>query len=454
MSEVILIVDDEAAYRKLLSTVLQQAGYLTLEAADGPSALEIVQRKVIDVAVIDLSMPVMDGRELMQRLKTRDPDLPVIICTAYGSIPSAVEAVREGAADYLAKPLPHVNDLTRSVQRAIEQRDLRRQNKTLLQQTRDPDPFPAKDPVMLAILEKARRAASSDVSILITGESGTGKERLARFLHQHSRRAERPLVAVNCAAIVNTLLESELFGHEKGAFTGATERRTGRFEEAHLGTLFLDEIGELDLSLQPKLLRALQEREIRRVGGDRLIRVDTRLITATNRDLRELVKAGSFREDLYYRLSVLVLRIPPLRERREDIVFLADRFLREKQQQFARPELKLTSAAIEKLSRHSWPGNVRELSNVIEASALLCEGNRIDEQDLFGLEGESRESTQALEGSALPPIEAAERQAIARALETCAGNRAQTAQLLGMSTRNLLYKLKKYDLGGGRRSRS
>ncbi|HNV70014.1 MAG TPA: sigma-54 dependent transcriptional regulator, partial [Candidatus Ozemobacteraceae bacterium] len=383
-------------------------------------------------------------------------ELPVIICTAYGSIPSAVEAVREGAVDYLAKPLPHVDDLTRSVQRAIEQRDLRRQNRTLLQQTRDPDPFPAQDPLMVGILEKARRAAASDVSILITGESGTGKERLARFIHQQSRRSERPLVAVNCAAIVDTLLESELFGHEKGAFTGATERRSGRFEEAHLGTLFLDEIGELDLALQPKLLRALQEREIRRVGGDRLIRVDTRLITATNRDLREQVKSGTFREDLYYRLSVLVLRIPPLRERREDILYLADRFLRERRQQFARPELKLSPRALDRLSRHAWPGNVRELSNVIEASTLLCEGNLIDEQDLFGLEGDGAELTSSVpDVTSLSPIEAAERQTIVRALEASRGNRAQTAQLLGMSTRNLLYKLKKYDLGGGnRRSRS
>jgi len=455
MSETILIVDDEPAYRTLLGSVLREAGFTVVEAADGQRALELVARRVIDAAVIDLVMPGMDGRELMRRLHRRDADLPVIICTAHGSIPSAVEAVREGAADYLTKPLPHVDDLPRAVRRVLEQKDLRRQNRTLLEQTRDPDPFPAADPVMLAILEKARKAAASDVTVLVTGESGTGKERLARFLHQNGRRADRPLVPVNCAAIVENLLESELFGHEKGAFTGASERRIGRFEEAHLGTLFLDEIGELSPALQPKLLRALQEREIRRVGGDRLIRVDARLIVATNRDLREAVKAGRFREDLFYRLSVVTFRIPPLRERPRDIPFLAGRFLRDQASRVGKPDLRLSPAALDRLSRFPWPGNVRELANVIEASALLCEGSTIGPDDLFGMEAAPAPSLSppspsapdaplSADGDSL--IDEAERRAICQALDTCGQNRAKTAALLGMSVRNLLYKLKKHGL--------
>lgn len=465
--ETILLVDDEASYRLLLKSVLGEAGFEVIDAGDGQAALAILARRTVDLAVLDLMMPKMDGRTLMKKIHERDAELPIVFLTAHGSIPSAVEAIREGASDYLTKPLPHIDDLVRTVRRILENRQLRNANRQLAAAIQDPEPFPAIDPVMLALLEKARKIAAADVSVLITGESGTGKERLARFLHQHSLRQGRAMVALNCAAIPEHLLESELFGHEKGSFTGASERRTGRFEEAHQSTLFLDEIGEMPLPLQPKILRALQERELRRVGGDRVIRFDARLIAATNRDLKTEAHAGRFREDLYYRLSVVKLHIPALRERPADIGFLAQRLVKDVAARFGKVPPVLDAAALALLQKHSWPGNVRELSNVIEASVLLADGLRMGPADIHGLEtgrpgggihsdrlssSESapldtfrHDSAPATEGSS--PLVAAERRTIETALSRFHGNRRQTAEFLGMTTRNLLYKLKKLGLG-------
>jgi len=426
----------------MISAVLEDAGYESIIAESGKSALEIVARRQIDAAVLDLMMPGMDGRELMNRLKKKIPDVPIIFLTAHGSIPSAVEAIKEGAADYLTKPLPHVDDLLITVNRVLEHRQLKRQSQIHYAARKKQDPFPCASPTMKKILETAAKVAATDVTVLITGESGTGKERMAQFIHLNGRQAENEMVAVNCAAIVETLLESELFGHEKGAFTGATDRKTGRFEEAVNSTLFLDEIGEMSISLQPKLLRALQEKEFRRVGGSQIIRSNARLIAATNRDLKALCAQGLFREDLFYRISVFTMHIPPLRERPEDVLFLAEMFISEAAQRFGKSVSSMKPDFKKALLSYDWPGNVRELANIIEASVLLCEKHELELSNLHGIRHHSPEATKEVED----PLIAAEKQALLDALNKFSGNREQTAEFLGMSKRNLIYKLKKHGL--------
>jgi DNA-binding NtrC family response regulator len=438
----ILVVDDEESYRNMISAVLEDAGYESIIAESGKSALEIVARRQIDTAILDLMMPGMDGRELMARLKKKLPDLPVIFLTAHGSIPSAVEAIKEGAADYLTKPLPHVDDLLITVNRVLELRQLKLQNQIHFAARKKQDPFPCASPTMKKILETAAKVAATDVTVLITGESGTGKERMAQFIHLNGKQAENEMVAVNCAAIVETLLESELFGHEKGAFTGATDRKTGRFEEAVNSTLFLDEIGEMSINLQPKLLRALQEKEFRRVGGSQIIRSNARLIAATNRDLKALCAQGLFREDLFYRISVFTMHIPPLRERPQDVLFLAEMFISEAAQRFGKSVSSMTPDFKNALLSYDWPGNVRELANIIEASVLLCEKPELELCDLHGIRYHAPEATKEVED----PLIAAEKQALIDALNKFSGNREQTAEFLGMSKRNLIYKLKKHGL--------
>lgn len=438
----ILVVDDEAAFRTMIAAVLADAGYEVLSASAGHEAVEIVKRRYVDAAVLDLIMPGMDGRELMKRLHSSIPGLPVIFLTAYGSIPSAVEAIKEGASDYLTKPLPHIDDLVVTVGRVIDLNRLQRQEKQVVSARRSVEPFPCASPVMKKLLETAAKVADTDVTVLITGESGTGKERMAEFIHLNSRRAAAQMISVNCAAIVETLLESELFGHEKGAFTGAVERKPGQFEQADNSSLFLDEIGEISLSLQPKLLRALQEKEFRRVGGSQLIRFNSRLIAATNRDLKQQCQVGNFREDLYYRLSVFSIHIPPLRERPEDILFLAGRFAAEAAQRFGREPVVLSSETKSALLSYDWPGNIRELANVIEASVLLCETSVLGPENLHGLNVSGHASPVGSTGA----LENAEKKALMEALELFDGNRLKTAKYLGMSRRNLIYKLKKHNL--------
>ncbi|RCK78271.1 MAG: Response regulator of zinc sigma-54-dependent two-component system [Candidatus Ozemobacter sibiricus] len=442
----ILVVDDEAGYRTLFSSVLRKAGYAVVTAAHGREALEQVARQRIALVVLDLVMPDLDGLEVFRRLRVRAPDLPVVFLTAHGSIPSALEAMREGAADYLTKPLDRIEQLPETVARILGR-------KTTVASPGEPAPAspPAgptivtADPRMLAILDQARRIAHSDVTVLITGESGTGKEELARFLHAHSPRQGRPLVTVNCAAIPENLIESELFGHEKGAFTGATEARAGRFEEAHRSTLFLDEIGELPLGLQPKLLRVLQDREVRRVGGRTPFQVDFRLIAATNRHLRDEIKAGRFRDDLFYRLSVVALALPPLRERPGDIALLAEHFVRRFAARAGRPDLRLAPEALAVLRAHAWPGNIRELANCLEATIWLAEGPIIGPEDLHGLsDAESGRISDLSPGG--NPREDAEKRVILDTLARVGGSRKEAARLLGMTPRNLFYKLKKYGI--------
>jgi two-component system response regulator HydG len=437
----VLVVDDEESYRTMLSAVLNDSNYEVLLAKSGKDALEIFARKQIDVAVLDLMMPGMDGRELMKRLHKKSPELPIIFLTAHGSIPSAVDAIKEGAADYLTKPLQHVDDLTLTIERVLEFALLKKQSQLHLNAKKSVDPFPCASPAMKEVLKMALKVAGTDVTVLITGESGTGKERMAQFIHLNSKRSALEMVAVNCAAIVDTLLESELFGHEKGSFTGATDRKIGRFEEAGNSTLFLDEIGEISMPLQPKLLRALQEREFRRVGGSQTIRYNSRLIAATNRDLKSQCEIGGFREDLFYRISVFTVHIPPLRERPEDILYLADLFIKEAAEKFGKPSPELSSEFKNALTKYQWPGNVRELANVIEASVLLCDEATLKLEHLHGIQIE----TGRVEKSEDPLLKA-EKKALIDALARFEGNREETANFLGMSKRNLIYKLKKHEL--------
>lgn len=436
----VLVVDDESSFRSMLSTVLSDAGFEVLVAGSGREALEITLRRAIDLAVLDLVMPGIDGRELMHRLHEKIPGLPVIFLTAHGSIPSAVEAIKEGASDYLTKPLPHIDDLVLTVNRVLDLHSLKNQQRHKIALKKNIDPFPCASPKMKKLLETAAKVAATDVTVLITGESGTGKERMAEFIHMHSQRAAAEMVSVNCAAIVETLLESELFGYEKGAFTGASERKTGQFELADNSTLFLDEIGEMSINLQPKLLRALQEKEFRRVGGAQMIKFNARLIAATNRDLKAHCQTGAFREDLYYRISVFSIHIPPLRERPEDVIFLAEKFAAEAAQRFGKQAPKFSQETKEALLSYEWPGNIRELGNIIEASVLLCEEDILKSENLHGLGKQPQNEAKA------GTLEEAEKKALVEALARFDSNRVQTAEYLGMSRRNLIYKLKKHGL--------
>lgn len=442
----VLVTDDEASYRNMIKTVLEDAGFEVLPASSGQQALEIILRRAVDVAVLDLMMPGMDGRELMARLHKKLPELPVVFLTAHGSIASAVAAVKDGAADYLTKPLPHVDDLLNTVERVLELSRLKRQQTRKVAARIAADPFPCASPNMKKILEMAAKVAATDVTVLITGESGTGKERMAEFIHLNSPRSIAEMVSVNCAAIVDTLLESELFGHEKGAFTGAVDRKPGRFEEADNATLFLDEIGEIAIGLQPKLLRALQEKEFRRVGGSQVIRFNARMIAATNRNLKQQCSTGGFREDLFYRISVFTLQIPPLRERPEDIVMLTEKFVKEAAARFARTAPAISAQTRAVLLGYRWPGNVRELANVIEASVLLCDDDHLQPHHLHGIALEDQIVSGKSETPDKDMLAAAERKALISALARFDGNRVNTAEFLNMSRRNLIYKLKKHGL--------
>lgn len=438
----VLVTDDEESYRKMLKAILEDAGYEAITASSGEQALEITKRRAIDAAVLDIFMPKMDGRELMKRLHKKFPGLPVIFLTAHGSIPSAVSAVQNGAADYLTKPLAHVDDLTRTLKQVLELNRLKSQQQKRTASRLAENPFLCADRNMKKILAMAAKVAATDVTVLITGESGTGKERMAEFIHLNSNRTDFEMVSINCAAIVSALLESELFGHEKGAFTGAVERKQGRFEEANNSTLFLDEIGEMSIELQPKLLRALQEKEFRRVGGSQTMRFNSRIIAATNRNLKEQCSSGQFREDLFYRLSVFTINIPPLRERPDDIILLSERFIKESAKKFGKTVPEVDEATMAALLAHNWPGNVRELANVMEASVLLCENNVLKPTNLHGLETKAEVAADTDEN----PLAAAERRTLEDALALFDGNREKTAKHLGMSRRNLIYKLKKHNL--------
>jgi DNA-binding NtrC family response regulator len=441
----ILIIDDEVEIAKLTARVLQDAGYECETCASATAALQIFEQREADVVITDLKMPRMDGFELMRELRKRRSRLPVILLTGFASISSAVKAMREGAFDYVAKPFDE-DELCAVVARALEMSRLERENRHLRQNSfagPEIDAVIAESPNSRQVMELIRRVAPHRATVLIQGESGTGKELVARLLHYWSERVDRQLVAVNCKAFADGVLESELFGHEKGAFTGAMGARAGCFERADGGTLFLDEIGEIGTAFQGKLLRVLQEGEILRVGSDRPRKVDVRIVAATNRELRKEVAAGRFREDLYFRLNVIQLRILPLRERRGDILPLARHFFSTHAAESGR-ELKLSATAAEALLAHGWRGNVRELENVIQRAAVLCENDTIEASNL-GLEKPFEESSEielTQELSLQQCLDHAAAVRIRTALESAKGNRLKAASILKVQ-RTTLWRLMK-----------
>jgi two-component system, NtrC family, response regulator AtoC len=433
----VLVVDDEAGIREFLADALALDGHVVAQAGDGRAALRWLDEHGCDLVLTDLKMPVVDGLELLRRVRAEQPEVEVIVLTAHGTVATAVEAMKLGAFEYLQKPLSGPDELRLVVARALERRGLRDLAAVSERGAGSAPPLSHGDPAMGPVVDAIAKVARTAATVLLLGESGTGKEVAARTIHEQSPRAGKPFLALNCAAITESLLESELFGHEKGAFTGAAERRRGRIELADGGTFFLDEVGELKPELQAKLLRVLEERRFERVGGSRVIEVDVRWIAATNRDLRALMDQGKFREDLYHRLAVFPIRLPPLRDRPADIVPLARALLAGICHDLKRPSLRLTPAAERKLASWRWPGNVRELRNALERAAILADGAAIDAEHVW-LEATSRPSD---EPRSLADLE---RDAILRALDSVGGNRRRAAQLLGIGERTLYEKLKKY----------
>jgi len=449
MTPTVLIIDDEPAHRLMVRVVLGDAGFKVLEADNGPAGLAAVRTRPVDVILLDMRMPGMSGQEVLQRLQESGSCPPVIMLTAFGSVGNAVEAMKAGAWDYLTKPTDN-DELLAVVQKACDHARLTRENRDLkkqIGQLRDTRLI-GDSPAMRRVVELIEQVGPSEANVLILGESGTGKELVAQLLHEHSLRREGALVKVNCAALPETLLESELFGYVRGAFTGATQDKPGRFQLAAGGTLFLDEIGELPMTLQAKILRALQERIVEPLGGVSPVSVDVRFIAATNRDLPVMIAEGKFREDLYYRLNVLEIRIPPLRERAEDIPLLADHLLAKLCRKNNRPVRSVSRDFLDALSRHEWRGNVRELENVLERSLILCRGDVLDLRDLPDHLLAADRPPALVPGTPLQenPLETAERHALEDTLRKYAGHRERTAQALGISRRTLQYRLKKYGL--------
>jgi len=442
MKHAILVVDDESAQRQLLSGSLSR-DYNVVTAASALEATQLLSHRSFDLIITDERMPGMTGIELIRWVREHAPEIPVVVMTAYGSVETAVEAMKLGAEDYLTKPLKSLDELRLVVARVLRQRML--QDKHVLHQAEAEAQFPsdivAESEAMKRVLWLASQVAAQPTTVLLTGESGTGKEVVARLIHRRSPRAEEPFVAVNCAALTESLLESELFGHEKGAFTGAVQNRRGRFELANGGTLFLDEIGEMSVNLQAKLLRVLQEQQFERVGGTRAIVVDVRVIAATNKDIAKAMSENAFREDLYYRLSVFPIHIPPLRERRDDIFPLAEYFAGKITARMGRHFRGFAPEAQNILQRYDWPGNVRELINAIERSLIIARGDTITPIDLPFQPRPDR-------AAATPPVSLAEieKAAILAALERNSGDRRGTADQLGISLRTLQYRLKEYGL--------
>ncbi|MRG95330.1 sigma-54-dependent transcriptional regulator [Polyangium spumosum] len=441
----VLVVDDEASARSGLEKLLRQEGYAVDVAPDGPTALQIASDRPPDVVVTDLKMPRMDGLELLQKLRAMYPSVPVIMVTAFGEVSTAVQAMRSGADDYLTKPVDF-DALTLSIERAIERTNLKAEAEELRRQLREREGegfegLIGSSAALQKVYRVAKQVAPARATVLITGESGTGKGELARAIHKKSPRVNGPFITLHCAALAESLLESELFGHERGAFTGADKRRVGRFEQANGGTLFLDEVGEIPPATQVKLLRVLQERTFERVGGNEPVEVDVRLIAATNRDLAKDVHEGRFREDLYYRLNVVHVEMPPLRLRGSDVLLLADHFLR----RFAVENKKRidgwSDRARAKILAHRWPGNVRELENAIERAVVLCEGSKIDEEDLPIDVAPLPKGAVRIPGATMAEIE---RFAILATLDATSGSTTKAAEMLDISVRTIQYRLHEY----------
>ncbi len=443
----ILVVDDEATQRELVSGYLKKHGYEVVTAADGERALELFRREPVELILTDQRMPNFSGLELLKAARAINPEIYVIVMTAYGNVGSAVEAMQAGAADYLTKPL-QLEELLHKVERVCERHRLYVENRELreeLQERHRIEGIIGDSGQMLEVTSLVRRVAPSEATVLIRGESGTGKELIAKAIHYASPRAAKPLIRLNCAALPENLLESELFGHEKGSFTGAVATRKGRFESADGGTLFLDEIGDLPLHLQAKLLRVLQEKEFERVGSSHPLKVDVRVLSATHRDLERLMKSGQFREDLYYRLNVVTIVLPPLRERRQDLPALMDHFLRRFAAKNGKTIRGFSHEAREALLRYDYPGNVRELENLIERAVVLTRDDVIDRSDL-PLTLEESEARDDKETHLIAAVEGLERRMIKDALACAGGIQTRAAELLGITERALRYKLAKYGL--------
>ncbi|GJL37550.1 DNA-binding response regulator [Enterobacter hormaechei] len=434
----ILVVDDDISHCTILQALLQGWGYRVESAHNGMHALEQVRQHVFDLVLCDIRMTEMDGIETLKEIKILNPSIPVLIMTAYSSVDTAVEALKSGALDYLIKPLDF-DKLQQTLSQALAH--------TRLSESPVADTPAAQfgmvgdSPAMRALLNNIALVAPSDATVLIHGESGTGKELVARALHASSGRSHRPLITLNCAALNESLLESELFGHERGAFTGADKRREGRFVEADGGTLFLDEIGDISPLMQVRLLRAIQEREVQRVGSNQTLSVDVRLIAATHRQLAEEVSAGRFRQDLYYRLNVVTIDMPPLRQRREDIPQLARYFLQRYAERNRKTVLGFTPQAMDMLIHYEWPGNIRELENAVERAVVLLTGEYISERELPLAIAGTPVSGRPLDGNLIQPLVDVEKEAILAALEKTGGNKTEAARQLGITRKTLLAKL-------------
>jgi len=447
----ILVVDDDLAHRTMLRTLITGWGYRVVEADDGEKAIEEVHRQPFDMILMDIRMVKVSGLEALNEIKRFNPAIPVVIMTAFASVETAVKALKDGAYDYLTKPLDF-DELRIILDRAMEHSRLKEENRFLketLASHFDRRELIARSEIMIRLLDTVSQVAPSEATVLITGESGTGKEMIAGAIHYNSLRKDGPFIKINCAAITETLLESELFGHEKGAFTGADRRKEGKFRQSEGGTILLDEISEMSLAMQVKLLRVLQERELTRVGGEEVIRINVRVIAATNRDLIKNIEAGRFREDLYYRLNVVSIHVPPLRERKEDIPLIAQHFLN----MFADRNRKIikgfTPRAMDRLLKHPWPGNVRELMNAVERGVVLSRSEYLDEPELPLIQREApttNDTSSKMNGTGELPLESVEKETILKVLDMVGGNKSEAARRLGITRRTLHLKLKKYGM--------
>jgi two-component system response regulator AtoC len=449
----VLVVDDEESFRHLLCVILEKEGYEVETAQDGHEALTKMEGGLFDEVLCDIRMPRMDGIQFLKEVKRVNADSTVIMMSAYGTLDTAIEAMKLGAYDYVSKPFKP-DEIVLTLKKAEEREKLRRENTYLRKEVKKEYNFSniiSKNEKMIALFDTITKVAKYKSTILITGESGTGKELVAKAIHFNSDRSASPFVAVNCGAIPENLLESELFGHVKGSFTDAVRTKKGLFEEADGGTLFLDEIGELPLSLQVKLLRVLQDGEIRRIGDSRSIRIDVRIIAATVKDLDRAAKEGTFRDDLFYRLNVLPMRLPPLRERKEDIALLVDHFLTKFNENLGKSVRSITPEALRVLLRYSWPGNVRELENVVERGMVLTETDFIDVENLppeVHRSGESSTFSHLDEYSIKKATRILETELIRKALRQTHGNHTHASRILEISHRTLLYKMKEYGIQG------
>ncbi len=451
----ILVVDDEQKICSILCQILTEEGYQVQAVRNGEAAIEIVDPFVPDLILMDQNMPGMNGIETMAKIKAIHPETTVIILTAFGSIPLAVDAVKKGAYDYLSKPFDN-EELLIIIRRALEHRRLTEEVTQLKKQLQEKFSFTniiGVSPKMQQVFERINRVCTTDATVLIQGESGTGKELIMNAIHYHSHRKDQPLITVNCGAVPFNLLESEFFGHEKGAFTDAKERKIGKFEQAKGGTIFLDEIGELPPDAQVKLLRVLDERKLTRIGGNQTIPLNVRVIAATNKDLQEQIKKGSFRLDLYYRLNIVTINVPPLRERKEDIPLLVEHFIDKYNKRLAMNVKSVSKSAMNYLQNYPWPGNVRDLENAIQSAMILVKGDTVRVEDLpLRLRGypeisdEIMTSEKGLEAQVLELTNKIEKELIAKALEKCNQNRTNTSEILKISRKTLFNKMKQYGL--------